>query len=724
MAVQSLHQAVLEQGGSGLGLLRKRSAFLLAVLAVLAAVLLGRLAVLMLIRGSTLSALAIGERTRTVAVPATRGLIYDAEGRLLAGNLTTENVVADPPLVPAGDDGKLAQALALTPAMLRHRMTSGSPDYAVLATGLTPAAAGAVAQFSIPGITLEAINSRYYPNGSLLGPVLGFTGTSGDGLAGLEYGRNILLSGRPGREHLEVDAGGNPLASLPVEVRAPIPGDSLRLTLDLTLSQFAQEVLDAGIRATHAASGRVLMTDPQTGAVLAIAQWPTANPNFPADASDAAWTDSVVADAFPPGSTFKPLTASAALATGTITTQTRFYDGGSTVISGVRLLGWEYPRAFGLLTFDQAIEHSSDIAFMDIGLRLGITRFYQYLRAFGLLAPPPVALPGATGGLVLPPSRVRPLDLAEMAFGQTNLVSAMQLVDAMNAVANGGLLFSPHIVQAVLSPNGHGASLIRPKVLRRVMPTWVSSDVIHAMETVISPQGTGAEAMVPGYALAGKTGTAQLVVNGRVGKTYMSSFIGFGPLPHPKLLALVQLNRPRGAYYGGQIAAPLFAQLMSESLRYLGIAPTLRLPRARVEAVPEVSGESAFSAVTALRNVGLVPLIVGNGPVTEETIPGPSRPVVRGGSVILVLGQSLKTRGAPSGVPDFVGLTMRRAFLAAQGAHVRLEMFGSGVVVRQQPVAASKTFRGQVVRLWLTLPKLPPITPHGLASRVGKGPRG
>jgi stage V sporulation protein D (sporulation-specific penicillin-binding protein) len=702
--------------------IRRRTAFFLALVAAVGVALCGRTLYLMLVDGPQLAVLAAGERTHTVALPAPRGEILDAEGRVLAGNVTYMTVTADPPLLPAADDDRLAAALHIPVATLKRRLGDGSPDYAVLASGLSVPQAAPLQALNLPGVNLVPTSGRYYPEGSLLGPALGFTGAGGIGRYGLEYSENALLAGRPGSEIEQFDAAGNPLSSLSKSVRPPVPGDTLRLTVDLTLSQFAQEVLDGGIRLTHASAGRILVTDPQTGAILAMAQWPSGNPNDPNPQQDpAAWTDSIVQSAYPPGSTFKPVTAGAALQSGVITPATRFYDGGSTVITGVRVYGWEYPQSFGWLNFDQAVMHSSDIAFMEIGLRLGVRRFYHYLRAFGLLQAPDVPLPGASAGVTLPESQVRPLDLAEMAFGQTNAITALQLAEAVGAVANGGRLMAPQLVSAIVGPDGR-TRVLPPHEIRRVVSAKVSAEVVKAMEGVITPSGTGAEAAVPGYRLAGKTGTAQLVVNGKVATTYMSSFIGFGPIPDPRVLILVQLNRPQGAYYGGQIAAPLFSQLMRETLRYLGVPPSRAAGPVGVRAVPAVSGDLPSTAEAAVRAAGLVPLTLGSGPVVVSSLPGAGDSVVRGGTVDLILG----TPGAQSGgrqVPDLVGMTLRRAYLTALAERLPVWTDGEGVVVRQWPESGSPLPAGAKVRLWLALPRTSgPATPA--LPRVGRGPKG
>ncbi|MCL6595130.1 MAG: PASTA domain-containing protein [Firmicutes bacterium] len=688
---------------------RRRIVFLVSAFALALALLVGRLGELALWAGPGLRAYAVSERTRTVALPALRGEILDAEGHVLAGNIVVDDVSVAPRYLTATDVRALARALGVTPAAVRARMRLGSPLYAMVAQGVSSAVGDRVSALNLPDVVVTPRGTRTYPNGDLLGPVLGFVGVDGQGLAGLEYEDNRLLAGVPGEVTEQVDAGGNPIPSLTHVDRPPRPGDTLRLTIDRTLTLFAQQVLDAGVRKAHATDGRILVMDPATGAILAMAQYPSGNPNDPGVGPTRAWDDSIVQNVYPPGSTFKPVTAAGALRDGVITPQTTWYDPGYKVIDGVLLHGWEYPRAFGRVTLTRAFEVSSDIAFIDIGLAMGTRRFYQNLRLFGLMQPPPVDLPGAAAPLVLPERLVRPIDLADEAFGQTNAMSALQLAMVDSAVANGGLLVRPHVVAAVYGPDGRPVRTYGTDVIRRVMPPWVAAVITRGMEAVISPQGTGAAAAVPGYVLAGKTGTAQLAVGGRVGNTYMSSFIGFGPLPNPRVLILVQLNRPKGAFYGGQIAAPLFGQLMGETLRYLGIPPTQPLPRRGVRTVPRVVGLTPAAAARAVTGAGLVPLPLGAGPDVVATEPGAGTQVVRGGTVTLLLGRP--GGRAPGGVPDVVGLPLRKAAILLAQRGLRLLPAGSGLAVSQTPAAGSPAVPGAAVRVVFRLPSAPPPPP-------------
>jgi cell division protein FtsI/penicillin-binding protein 2 len=686
---------------------RRRTAVLAAIGTLVLVALVLRLGDIAVLQGPGLKAYAVSERTRTATVPALRGDIVDAEGHLLAGNIVDDDVSVAPKVLTAADITALASALGTTAATVKARMKLGTPLYAMVATDVPDSVGTRVQNLNLPDVDVTQQGQRTYPNGNLLGAVLGFVGAENQGLAGLEYEYNRVLTGRPGRVTEQVDAGGNVLASMPSTVVPAQNGDTIHLTIDRTLSEFAQEILNAGVKKTKAEKGRILIMDPQTGAILGVAQYPSPNPNDPAAA--VSWDDQIVQDLYPPGSVFKPVTAAGALRDGVISERSSWYDPGYKIIDGIMVHGWEYPGSFGRVGLTKAFEVSSDIAFMDIGLELGTARFYQNLRLFGLTQAPPIDLPGAATPDILPENLVHPIDLANEAFGQTNTYSTVDIAMADATVASGGLLLQPHVVSEITAPDGKVVARYGRHVIRRVMPTWAAADILKGMEKVISPPGTGAYAQVPGYQLAGKTGTAQLVYSGKVVNVFMSSFLGFGPIPDPRVLILVQLNNPVGAFYGGQIAAPLFAQLMGETLRYLGIPPTKPVPANGVRSVPAVTGASVRAAETAVSDQGLVPLTLGTGAKVVSESPAAGTDVTKGGTVILVLGRH--TASTRSGVPDLVGLTLRKAAILLADRGLRLVPIGSGIAVSQLPRPGSSLPHGGAVRVTFRLPAPPPPPP-------------
>lgn len=653
-----------------------------------------RLFLLQLVEGARLAAAARAEEVRTITLLPARGEILDDHGTLLAVDVPGHLCYALPHWVtdPAGEARALAPILHRPVEVLRQLLSASTWYVTLSAAPLTPAATSAIERLNLPGVGVEDTEYRLYPQGSLAANVLGFVSESGQGLGGVEESYNAFLAGKPGREVVTVDAAGNPLPSFGSQVEPPRPGDGLQLTLNATLEAFAEAALRSAVARDHLRSGRILILDPRTGGILALAEWPTFNPNDWAASPLTDMNDSAVQNDYPPGSTFKPLTLAAALLDHVVSPATIFYDYGSITIDGRLLHDWNLV-GFGRIDLARALAMSSDVAFMRIGLWLGKERFYRdVLQRFGLEAPSPVDLPGSSPPLLPAESSARRLDVAEMAFGQTLSLSPISLAAAVAAIADGGIWHAPHVGEAILTQSGRRLPLRFPS--RRVLPTDIAQEVARMMVGVVR-DGTGNLAAVPGYTIAGKTGTAELPVAGRYHGHYMASFIGFGPLPHPRLLILVQLNDPRGAYYGGDIAAPVFRQVMSEALTYLRIPPNQPQPNsgARVS-VPSLVGDTLAEAKATTSRLGLVLFPSGDGVHVLDQYPLPGTKVGLGGEVAVDLGHVGKGE-----VPSVLGLPIRPAawLLARQGYN--LTPIGTGLAVSQSPAPGTRLPAGGTVRV-------------------------
>lgn len=660
----------------------RRLGVVLLVFVGIAVLLSARLIDVQMIQGPTLSALAQSERTRQVVVVPTRGSIYDREGRLLAVDSVTPSIEADPLQItaPRAEAAVLAPILKMSAAKITS-LLSEKTGFVWVKHSVTSSVAAQVMQLALPGIGEQKERRRLYPMGDLAGQVLGFVGVDGQGLAGVEESYNSVLAGQPGLDVEQTDAFGDPLPQTIKVLKRPKPGESIQLTLDATLQAFAQRELAATVKKAHAPSGRIVMMDPQTGAILAMAQWPFVNPNHYGSYSAKDWEDTPVEAAYPPGSTFKPITAAAALTDKLITPQSMFWDPGYKVVTGHMFHGWEWPNSFGWLNFDHAVALSSDIAFIDIGLKLGAQRFMNYMRHIDLLSSLHVDLPGESSGVWLPEQNIRPVDLSVMAFGQTETLTALQMVTAISAVANGGRMMWPHVGKAVIGPNGH-VHPIKPRMLVRAMSPKVSAEIRQAMADVVK-FGTGTSAQIPGYTLAGKTGTSQVLANGQyVSGLYMSSFVGYGPLPDPKLLILVQIDHPKGAFYGAEVAAPAFKVVMQESLSYLGIPPNTPVhPKADASLISSWVGQSLAHAARLATAQHLVVKVEGRGArVVSQT---PSQGSFAPGSVVTLIAGGK----GDSAMPNLTGLSMptATAVLNAEGLHIVPQ--GAGVVLSQSPAA-------------------------------------
>jgi stage V sporulation protein D (sporulation-specific penicillin-binding protein) len=563
----------------------RRVLLLLAALAAWTLWLVWRVVDIQVVEASRLGRLAAGLHEHTFVLPAPRGAILDRHGHVLALDVPAYQVVAAPtaiaqaaaqePHLEAREAALLARYLPYPADRIRQALT-GRGWYRVLDPDLPESRGAALARqaANLPGISLVPVTQRVYPDGSLAAQVLGFVGSDGQGLGGIEYAENAVLAGRPGRWEVATDASGTPLPAWQLSQTAPIPGDNVELTLDSTVQLIVERALASAMKATHAESGTVIVMNPKTGAVLALANAPGFNPNDVARASPAALTDWAVQDPVPPGSIFKPVTAAAALTEGIVTPTTLFDTRGYKIVDGVRINDWNL-TGWGWISFAQAFALSSDQVFMDLGLKLGAPTLYRFIRAFGLMEPSGVGLPGDSNSLFLPVSEVNAVDLATIAFGQGFAVTPLQMLKAVAAIANNGTMMEPRIVRAVLAPDGRVLHRYGPVVAGHPISPAVAATVQHLMEQEVA-SGTGVKAAVPGYVLAGKTGTAQKVVGGKTSSTrFISSFIGYGPMPHPRFAMLVMINQPQGQYYGGDVAAPVFGAIARQLLAYWHIPPSV-----------------------------------------------------------------------------------------------------------------------------------------------------
>lgn len=565
--------------------LTRRSLAVLLVIGVWALWLVWRVTDIQVVQQSHLSALAQGEHVHTITVPAPRGAILDRYGHVLAMDKPAYTVIAVPrvieeaakqlhqPNLIAQEASLLAKALPFPASQIASAL-KGTIWYRLLDQYLSPAKAeGLLTETAqLPGITLVPTESRYYPNNTLAAQVLGFVNANGQGLSGIEYADNRLLSGKPGQWTVTTDVNGNPLPEWTASKSSPVAGKTLELTIDSAIQQKVQQVLAQDVKKFHAQNGTVIIMNPKTGAVLALANYPTFNPNVYYQANPKTFADWAVTDPVPPGSIFKPVTASAALMDGVVSPTTMFDTRGYKIVSGVRINDW-VPNGWGWISFTRGLELSSNQVFMDVGLKLGTQRLYQMIKAYGLMHPPGIGLPGNGSGIFIPPSRVNAVDLATIAFGQGIAITPLQEISIISTVANGGALLKPRIRRAILSPSGQVIRRFHPVVEGHPITSFVAHELHVMMEREVG-YGTGVNAQVRGYTWAGKTGTAQQVVQGHTSTSiYVSSYAGYGPMPHPRFAMLVMINHPHGSIYGAEVAAPVWGQIAHWLMQYWHIAP-------------------------------------------------------------------------------------------------------------------------------------------------------
>ncbi len=536
------------------------------VLLVLAA---GRTAYLGVVRGSTLRQAASNQQLTDETVIAQRGAITDRNGIDLAVSEPARDMVADPYLItdPLGTAQRLAPLLGLPQGKVLSKLSEHA-GFVYLARGVPANQAQQILALKIPGITGTPIMRRVYPRGTLAAQVLGFVGTEGKGLAGLEYARDTTLRGRAGERRVVSDAIGQPVSI--AETHPVHPGKALTLTLDANIQQRTEDVLAAVGRDFSPKDATAIVMDPRSGAILALANWPQVNANDPGASSPSALEDRAVGFDYEPGSTFKVVTVSGALQQGLITPETPFNIPDQIHVAD-RTIHDDTEHPEETLTTSQILARSSNVGAIKIGGLEGATRFNSWVHRFGFGARTGVDLSGEERGMTLALDHYSGSSMGNLPIGQGELVTPMQMASAYAAIANGGILRVPHVVSAI------GGETQPEPVGSRVVSSATAAAVRHMLEGVLAPGGTASEVSIPGYQLAGKTGTASKIdpATGEYSKSaYVASFIGFAPASDPKLLTAVVVDEPQsGSIFGGTVAAPAFGQIMSFALPYLGIAP-------------------------------------------------------------------------------------------------------------------------------------------------------
>jgi cell division protein FtsI (penicillin-binding protein 3) len=647
--------------------LRTRTLILAAILALAFAGLTSRLGWLMIVKRSELAGLAERQYSRTIALYGARGPIVDRHGAPLATSTPAESLFAQPRSV--GDPVRVAAALApileVPERELHAQLTSGK-GFVWLRRKLAPDATARVRALGEPGLGFVDEPLRLYPNRELAAHVLGFEGVEG-GLEGVERAWNDALAGTPGRAIVGRDALGREVVTQRI-LTPPAPGRGVMLTLDRTIQYLAEREIDAAYRRTQAKGAMAVAMDPRTGDILALALRPTFNPNaFLNVASRELWRNRAITDPFEPGSTFKVILAAAALEEGVVHPEDRIWaENGQLTIAKTTIHDW---KKFGWLSFSEVLQNSSNVGSMKVGLALGRDRYHRYMTAFGFGAPTGVGLAGESRGVLRDPQRWSPLSLPTMSIGQEVSVTALQMLAAFGAVANGGILMQPRLVKAEFDADGHEVSRVEPRAVRQVISAETARTLSRLLVQVVE-HGTGHFAAVPGYDVGGKTGTAQKLdpTTRRYSRAPgVLSFIGFVPADAPRLVLLVLLDEPKNEKWGSEAAAPIFSVIAGPVLRYLDVPPSDAVPiqivtgpgadgagAARVRLIsatetatglmPDVSGRTLREALAMLTPLGLRVELSGHGRVVQQS-PAPGDPVEEDAVVRLTLAVSAARAG-------------------------------------------------------------------------------
>lgn len=665
------------------------------------------------------------QQQRTVEISPKRGIIYDRAGRELAMSINVDSGFAVPSEIP-----DLAQTISLVTRITREdarevlAKCKASRSFCWVARKADRETVERIKALSLKGIYFQKESKRFYPKRELAAQVLGYVGMDDEGLSGIEREYDEQLRGKPGRMLIQVDARRRNFNRVE---RQPDPGENIVLTIDEKIQYIAERELETAMEETHAQAGTVIVTNPHTGEILALANRPTFNPNLSREITPQKLKDHAVSDVYEPGSTFKLVTISAALEEK-LTNPHEIFDCqmGSIVVNGMRIRDH---KPFGLLPVSDILAKSSDVGAIKIALRLGDERFYKYIRAFGFGQQTGIELPGETRGLAKPLDRWSKVSIGAISMGQEIGISPLQLSTLVSTIANDGVWVAPRVVAATSEPRTMPETVVfHPANQRRVLSAVVAAEMKQMMQGAVL-HGTGTKAILEGYSSAGKTGTAQKVDPGMrtYSRTnYVASFAGFAPVNNPAITVAVILDSAVGLHMGGQISAPVFQRVAQQVLAYLNVPHDVELssnrhlllasrkvndedldeaspdhlgsPLELSETAPSEPAPTSARPSTAVESgrivaTGLGMAVAQSAPVRNQPPPWspPSQPLSSlpaSGTVVLDVEQGGLV------VPSFMGKSVRSAIEAAEQSGLEIDAVGSGIARDQSPPPGSHVGAG------------------------------
>ncbi|MGH9717672.1 MAG: penicillin-binding transpeptidase domain-containing protein [Candidatus Acidiferrales bacterium] len=648
------------------------------------AAVLFRLGYLQLFRYSEYLARADRQQERIFEISPMRGTIYDSKGRELAVSLPMDSVFADPSEITDVDTvaDLLSRALNVSADDLAARIR-GAHAPVRLARKLSPATVQRISDMNLRGVFFQKENRRVYPQRDLAASVVGYVDVDEKGIGGIEQSLDKEIRGRPGR--MMVMADGHRRWYDRTESAAD-PGDSVTLTIDETIQYIAEKELARAMQETHAKHGTVVVQNPNNGNLLAVANWPKFDPNDPGAYSADARMDRAVTAAYEPGSIFKPLTMTGAIEHGVVSPNELIdCQMGKILVAGRVIHDW---HPFGMLTVRQVLANSSEVGTIKVALRLGAPRFYRVIRQFGIGKLTGIDLPGESRGLLRPLDDWSATSIASIATGQEVGVTAIQIISAISAIANGGILYRPRIVKEIHGPHGP-VRLHRGDPPRRVTDERTAAEVREMMEDVMI-EGTGKHVQLDGYTSGGKTGTAQKIdpATGRYSRTnYIASFVGFAPVNDPAVTILVSLDSPVGEYYGDEVAGPVFKRIMEQVLAYLDVPRDVTM-QSDLETASNKPLEKPDRA-SARSNASVARF---EKAVAKSKVSGNSAPTAEFSDSTAVV------------MPNLAGQTIRGVMQECSRLGLAPSVIGDGIALQQFPDAGSQVPRGSQVTVLLGAP--------------------
>lgn len=622
--------------------------------------IMGRMFQLQVLKKEELYRLAARQQSSQIPLVPKRGTIYDRHGNELAVSVEVDSVYADSKKIVEVEKAvqKLSSVFSNDPKELRRKLKSGK-SFEWIERKISPNQTEAVQALHLSGIHFLKENKRFYPHSHLAAHVIGFVGLDSKGLEGIELQYDVLLNGKQNTLTMERDAKGRVIMMSGDSHEQEEHYRNIILTIDKQIQHIAESELNHAVQKWGAQGGMVIVMDPMSGKILALASHPSFNPNQFIQYRPKSWRNRAVSDVFEPGSMFKAFLAAAVLEEKVVQPLDSFYceNGFYTVydrtIRDTSKHGW--------LTFQQVIKVSSNIGAAKAAEKIGKERFYRYLCDFGFGEKTKISLPGEAKGIVQHPRYWAPITLNTIAFGQGIAVTGIQMAAAFSAIANGGLLMKPQVVERITDEKGKVIQSFQPEAVRRVISEETSRKTVALLKATTEKGGTGEQAVPQGYEVAGKTGTAQKVdsfLGGYSEDKFTSGFIGFGPIEGPKIVVLVVIDEPKGSTYGGIVAAPVFKAIIEKALPYLNILPKGTM-------------------------------IVKNELDLSEKREEPRR--------VPVMGEVRVGKGSERMVmPDLTGLSMRSALSRIEGKGLIIRVSGNGRLVEQVPKAGAVIDKGEI----------------------------
>lgn len=717
-----------------------RTIFIVIIL--IFALLIGRIAYLQFFEGSYLKNLAYQQQTINQIISPKRGSIYDSTGKTLATSASVDTITINPSKIKdsSNDDSKTAE--------LKEKLAKAFSDIFELdynetleklnSSSQVETIAKKVEQSKVEqlktwmsenkvsvGINIDEDTKRYYPYNTVLSQVLGSCGSDDQGLSGIENEWQSVLSGTPGKIVSSKSASQEEIPNAEETYIAAENGSSLTLTIDYNVQTIVEEYLKQAVENNSCENGgSCIVMNPQNGDILAMATYPNYDLNNPftpnetvaktysslssdekANAIYKMWSNKSVSELYEPGSVFKTVTASIGLEENITDTDVAgdFTCTGYENVSGVNIACWRYYNPHGSQSLRKALENSCNPAFMQLAARIGTTTLYKYYKAFGLFDKTGIDLPGEASSMFTDEQKVGPVERATMSFGQRFSITPLQMITAVSAIANDGILMKPRIVKQITNTDTGAITNIEPTEVRQVISKETSAKVKSMMESVVT-EGTGGRGAVSGYSIGGKTGTSEPVAGKEETEGYVASYVAISPVEDTKVVLLLTLYKPdKNNHQGGQVAGPVVSQMLTKILPYLGIPSNTanNTDDDNLITVPDIRNKTIAEAEKVLKAAGFTTKITTsndkNSTTVIDQIPKPGVSLTKN-SIIMLYDQSVRTSTT---VPDLSGKSAYQATSELKNLNLNISIEGSGTVVSQDPAKGTKVDEGTVINVTL-----------------------